>query len=357
MPTVMLTTHCPNACEWCFARPKMEEYRARGIYELNWDDFLTVVDFYERSGLREMVLLGGEPGLHSRFMDILRYLHERAFSVLVVTTGVLPAGLVDRIADEKISRLDFGLNSTSYFAYEQEKRERIDYFLSLIGPRVHLAYTITEKDAVEKRVEPILDRIAMIMKFGLARQLQFQIAVPGEKNSMFVPFERYGDVAELLISWFRILRQNGISCGLDCHCIPSCEVPPHLREANFFRSRCDCFMIDIGPDLDIWPCFPLSGYRGNLARFNDLDEIHVHFSEMNPSRGIVYDERCDGCPERASGDCHGGCRGFEHVRKNPSWEAGRGPDVRRRPGARSPSRSPAGSEAPSEETRKIRLGA
>lgn len=76
-------------------------------------------------------------------------------------------------------------------------------------------------------------------------------------------------------------------------------------------------MIDIGPDLDIWPCFPLSGYRGDLARFNDLDEIHAHFSELNPSRGIVYDERCDGCPERASGDCHGGCRGFQHLRAKP----------------------------------------
>ncbi len=79
MPTVMLTTHCPNACPWCFARPKMEEYQARGIREMSWDDFVIVVDFYERSGLRQMILLGGEPGLHSRFTDILHLLGRKKF--------------------------------------------------------------------------------------------------------------------------------------------------------------------------------------------------------------------------------------------------------------------------------------
>jgi hypothetical protein len=50
MPTVMLTTHCPNRCDWCFARPRMEDYLSRGIREMSWEDFLAVVDFYERMG-------------------------------------------------------------------------------------------------------------------------------------------------------------------------------------------------------------------------------------------------------------------------------------------------------------------
>ncbi len=318
MPTVMLTTHCPNACEWCFARPKMDEYRARGVHEINWDDFLAIVDFYEQSNLYQMILLGGEPGLHSRFLDVLHLLREKKFSVLVGTTGILPESLVDRLVEEGFQQLHFALNSTSYFDYGQDKRKRVDHFLSRLGRRVALSYTITERDLAGMKIEPILDRIAMIMKFGLIRRLQFQIAVPGERNRLFVPFERYGDIAESLVSWFRILRQNGIAGGLDCHCMPSCEIQPDVWNTGLFHSTCDRFMIDIGPDLDIWPCFPLSGEKIKLNRFKNIDEIYRHFSMINPASQIVYDDKCDGCSEREARTCHGGCRGFMHVRRRLS---------------------------------------
>lgn len=328
MPTVMLTTHCPNVCEWCFARPKMKEYRARGLREMSWDDFVRVVDFYERSGIRHMILLGGEPAWHSKFMDILQYLHERAFSVLVVTTGILPGRLVSQIADRDLSSLEFAVNSTSYFRYGESKKKKLDDFLRRMGRVTSIGYTITERDAVEKRIEPILDRVAMIVKFGLIRRLQFQIAVPGERNRLFVPFDRYRDVAELIVSWFQILRKNGISCGLDCHCMPACAIPGALNGADLFQSRCDRFMIDIGPDLEVWPCFPLSGQTAKLTQFNDLSEIDKHFSSMHRLQQIIYDESCGNCAEHKAGTCHGGCRGFQHVRQETSGRARmNGPDL------------------------------
>jgi organic radical activating enzyme len=316
MPTVMLTTHCPNACEWCFARPKMDEYRAQGIREMSWDDFVSVVDFYARSGLRRMVLLGGEPGLHSRFTDILHLLGEKNFSVLVGTTGILPESLVDRIIDESFQQLDFALNSTSYFEYGKDRREQVDHFLLRMGRRVALSYTITERDLARTGIEPVLDRIAMMIKFDLSRHLQFQIAVPGERNRLFVPFDRYRDLAELVGGWFAVLRKNQIFCKLDCHCMPSCAIPENLREAGIFSATCDRFMIDIGPELTVWPCFPLSGQKANLAGFDNLAGIYRHFATMNRASAIVYDERCNGCAEQAAGACHGGCRGFQHLREN-----------------------------------------
>jgi len=314
---VMLTTHCPNACEWCFAGPKMEEYRARGVREMSWDDFVAVVDFYERSGIRHMVLLGGEPAWHSRFVDILRYLHERAFSVLVVTTGILSGHLVDQIADEDLPGIQFAVNSTSYARYGENKKKLVNEFLCRMGRVTSISYTITERDAVEKNIEPILDRIAMIMKFGLRRHLQFQIAVPGERNRLFVPFDRYRDVAALIVSWFRILRKNGISCGLDCHCMPVCAIPEDLREAGIFTAKCDRFMIDIGPGGDIWPCFPLAQQSSKLKQFGTMGDIYRHFNRMNAAECILYDEQCQDCRERVAGSCHGGCRGFQHLRGNP----------------------------------------
>ena len=336
MPTVMLTTHCPNACPWCFAGPKMEEYRARGIREMSWDDFLAVVDFHERSGLRVMVLLGGEPALHSRFLDILKYLHQRGFSALVATTGILPGPLVDEMASENLPGLEFAVNSTPYSQYPEDKKRKVDDFLGALGRSTSIGYTLTERDAVEKRIEPILDRIAMIMKFGLRRKILFQIAVPGKRNHLFVPFERYRDAAELLVAWFRILRRNGISGGLDCHCMPACEIPPKQRGTDFFSSRCDPFMIDIGPGLDVWPCFPLSEQQVKLTAFHDLRQVQEHFATVHRASRLLYDERCEDCAERFSGACDGGCRGFQHLRRPSSGRIAGGEDGPRDPGAHTP---------------------
>lgn len=311
----MLTTHCPNRCDWCFARPRMEDYISRGIREMSWEEFLAVVDFYERTGLRHMILVGGDPGLHSRFVDVLNALGEKGFSTHVATTGILPERVVDGIAEETMPRLRFGVNSTSYFEYGRNKRERVDHFLRRLGRMANLCYTITQRDLDGKNLEPILDRLAMILQFSLIPHFQFQIAVPGERNRFYVPFDRYRDLAELIRCWVNILKKNGISCGLDCHCVPACAIPDDLTSASLFASRCDRFMIDIGPGREIWPCFPLSRQIGSLDRFGTRDEISDYFRCVNGPQDILYDESCAGCAEREAGTCHGGCRGFEHVRR------------------------------------------
>jgi MoaA/NifB/PqqE/SkfB family radical SAM enzyme len=314
MPTVMLTTHCPNRCDWCFARPKMEDYLARGIREMSWEDFMAVVDFYERSRIGHMILLGGEPGLHTRFPDILDVLARRGFSIHVSTTGILPEQVVDRVAEMTLPQLRFGVNSASFFEYGREKRERVDYFLRRLGPMAGLSYTITEKDVVGKSPMPLLDRMAMILQFSLIRHIQFQIAVPGERNRLYVPFDRYRDLAELIRRWFSLLWKHGISCALDCHCMPACAIPEDLRETGLFETRCDRFMIDIGPGREIWPCFPLSRQIEYLDRFATRDEITEHFRRANGPKSILFDDACAGCEEKEAKTCHGGCRGFVHVR-------------------------------------------
>ncbi len=314
----MLTTHCPNACEWCFARPKMEEYRARKVHEINWEDFLAIADFYERSNLYQMILLGGEPGLHSRFLGLLHLLREKKFSVLVGTTGILPESVADRIVEEGFQQLHFALNSTSYFDYGQDKRKRVDHFLSRLGRRVALSYTITERDLAGVKIEPILDRIAMMIRFDLSRHLQFQIAVPGERNRLFVPFNRYGDLAELIGRWFAILRKNHIHRGLDCPCMPDCAIPDDLRKEGIFSAKCERFMIDIGPEGDIWPCFPLSQQSFKLAHFAVMGDLYRAFNRINSTDGILYDDQCQGCEEKEAGSRRGGCRGFMHVRRRLS---------------------------------------
>ncbi|MBP1649087.1 MAG: hypothetical protein H6Q30_2532 [Bacteroidetes bacterium] len=318
MPTVMLTAKCVNSCEWCFARAKMAEYRSRGISELGLSEFASVVDFYVSSGAGNMILLGGEPLLHSRFTDVLEMLRSRGFSVSVSTTGICAKRLVDRIAAVRFPALTFLLNSTSYFHYSPAKRRRVDYFVQHIGHPVVLGYTITERDLDQGNPFAVVDRIGLIMKFSLFSHLQFQIAVPGKDNSLYIPMNRYPELMDLLQSWFRILRQNKVSYGVDCHSFPRCAMRAQAEDGELFRSTCDCFMIDIGPGPEAWPCFPLSDHAVALDHFRSLDEVRSYFHRKINHTTPKYENGCAGCGERKKGACDGGCRGFQNLRPERS---------------------------------------
>ena len=315
MPTVMVTATCQNSCPWCFARSRMEEYRSQGIEEMSWQDFLTVVEFYEMSNVSWMALLGGEPTTHSRFIDMLTYLTARGFSTSVVTNAIIPASLADAIAQARFPNVKFAVNSTSYFDHGLDTRHTIDYFLRTMPGSIGLSYTITQRDVLQKNMGPILDRLFLITRFGLSPHLEFQIAVPSHENSDFVPFDQYGAVVELLQRWTHVLQTNGVSVGLDCHCLPPCCVPPGAQLPFAIRSSCRDFVVDIGPNLDVWPCFPWSAETVRLEQFQTLAETQAFFLQRAATEPFLYEGDCAGCPERLSKACDGGCRGFQIARR------------------------------------------
>jgi MoaA/NifB/PqqE/SkfB family radical SAM enzyme len=311
----MLTTTCPNECPWCFARPKMDSYGNCGIPEMGWDDFLKVVDFYERSGVRHMALLGGEPTRHSRILDILAHLGSRSFSIQVGTNGIVPPSIVDAVSERRFSHLYFFLNSTSYFDYDPDKRNRVDYFLAHAGYPVKLSYTITERDVARPSVNPVLDRMALITRRSLLPHLQFQVAVPCSGNASFVPLEKYEALVDLLARWSMVLRKNRFSCALDCHSMPACILPAKENRPFPYRSACDSFMIDIGPALEVWPCFPLSEEIFRLEEFGTFSDIQRRFRGLISSSPLLYEDRCGDCEHRRNRTCHCGCWGFQHLRR------------------------------------------
>ena len=316
MPSLILTTRCPNTCAWCFARAKMKHYSGRGIFEFDWDTFVRAVDFFERSSEACVNLLGGEPLLHSRIVDILGYLRERGFMINIGTTGVVPSSLVNRLAGMHFQNILFGVNSTSYFSYGPRKRAKVDYFLRNIGHPTGISYTLTERDLASKDPFPILDRLAMITRFSLRRNVTLQVAAPAERNRDFVPFECCGDAADIAADWIRILGKNRITCSLDCHSIPECRYPGGHPLASTLRPICRSFPLDIGPDLDIWPCFPLAHMGVPLERFRDFSSVRKHFAEILRGRDLHFDETCGDCRAPAEGKCHGGCLGFQTLREN-----------------------------------------
>jgi hypothetical protein len=296
----------------------MEDYRNDGVLEMGWEDFITAVDFCRNAGLNTIHLLGGEPTRHSKFLDILVHLNSLCLGTYVVTNGIVQPSLVDSIVDRKLSGLQFGVNSTPYSNYNPQTKKLVDYFLQQIENPIMLGYTITANDLASQSVTPILERASLIRRHLLTPHLQFQIAVPNGYNTNYVRFHEYPAVVELLSKWSEALSEHSISIGLDCHCVPTCKIPQETCIPITLTSQCTQFMIDIGPDLVAWPCFPVSTIRKKLSEFRDISDMQAIFRKDLETQGVRYEAECLDCQEHDQQSCDAGCWGFQLIREPQS---------------------------------------
>jgi len=310
MPTVLLTAECEMACPWCFAQATMRRYQSRELREMPWENIERVAAFYRRSGVRHMTLLGGEPTRHSRFLDALHFLQSMGIAATVVTHGHIPPTLTDALADARLKAVRYIVNSTRLLDGDDAAQAPVRYALTRLGPQTMLSYTITEGDLAAPGPESLLDRLLLIMRYRLQPHLQLQIAVPAEGNRGYVPFDHYPDLLRLLAAWSDLLRRNRVSHGLDCHAIPLCA----LRDAPALglpaRVRCTSPMIDIGPDLQVWPCFPSADAHWRLHDFENIAHLTSvvleHWAHASPR----LRQGCAQCADYRAGRCGAGCRGF-----------------------------------------------
>ena len=114
--------------------------------------------------------------------------------------------------------------------------------------------------------------------------------------------------------------EHNITIGFDCGFLLCMFTPEELGMLQLlgapFVSRCGP-AIDVGTDLSVWCCFPLSTFsRGlNLNDFENEEQVVAHF---NRQLGRLFKagavEQCAGCKFRKRGQCCAGCAA--HVYRN-----------------------------------------
>jgi radical SAM protein with 4Fe4S-binding SPASM domain len=122
-------------------------------------------------------------------------------------------------------------------------------------------------------------------------------------------------MAATLLSYAPQFERMRVSPGFDCGfplCVFTDEQLGLLYKLNNGRLSFGCGpAVDIGPDLSVWSCFPLSQYhKKSLYDFNNLKEIGEHYRSLHAKirveAGGIY-QRCDSCRYRESELCMGGC--------------------------------------------------
>lgn len=312
MANILLTQKCIRSCPYCFARKHMHDAPPEDI--LKWEDLIYIVDFFQAGGDSSISLLGGEPFLHPDITDYILYIISRGMHVTVFTSGVVSdklfATAAEKLADVDPAMLSFVVNLNNPRETPFSENEAIGRFLSVFARFTCLSINVYKLNFDYSFA------LNTINKYGLQRHIRLGLAhpIPGKKN-MCIPPERFSEMATEFIDYLPTFEAFDIHVGFDCG-MPLCAFTDEqlgrlfLHTGGHMSFRCGS-AIDIGPDMEVWSCFPLSTYnKKSLFDFKDHRELCHYFEEFHRSvrieAGGMY-EKCDYCHHRLSGLCSGGC--------------------------------------------------
>ena len=313
MPNVLLTQKCVRSCPYCFARKHMTDSSPDDV--ISWEDLIYLADFLQLSGERRFSMLGGEPSIHPDFNNMILYLIERGFNVMVFTSGIMSDKKLSEaeglFADIPAGVLGFvmNLNDPTKTKTPLAELESAKRFMRVFGNKIIPGFNIYRTDF---NLEFLFQ---YINEFNLQRTIRLGLTHPivGKRNR-FITLDDIDLIIERLFSYRPLFERLKIKPGLDCG-FPMCKFSDE-QLAWLYRFTGGQYdfgcgpVIDIGPDMTVWSCFPLSSFhKKQIYEFNSLQEVQDYYHEIHEAikieAGGIYEE-CDSCQFRHN-TCAGGC--------------------------------------------------
>jgi radical SAM protein with 4Fe4S-binding SPASM domain len=311
MPNLLLTEKCHRSCPYCFAKEYLKE--SKDIV-LSWENLIYIADLFEVSHEKHLSLLGGEPTLHPDFVDFVLYLYERKFKINVFTNGIMSNQNLNTakkyLLKIPVENLSFVCNYNHPDSSTPNETKQINKFLQTFSKYTTLSFNL---------YQPHFDftfLVEAINKYDLKKHIRLGLAqpIPQQKNECLSLNEIRG-ITENFRKQLALLEEHRITLGFDCGmpmCIFSNEDIGRLFKLNRGRVLFSCnSAVDIGPDMQVWSCFPLSNYeKKSLYDFDNTQEIKKYFAEqhnqLRTNRKGIFEE-CNTCLHFEEGLCNGGC--------------------------------------------------
>ena len=311
MANLVISNVCNLSCGYCFPRDFLEgQERKRGENFITLEDFDKRLDFLERSGIEDVRLIGGEPGLHPDFPALIERAVRRLPKLVVFSNGVLGEPALRALEGLPPERLTVLINlsaagrSGKLSAKEQAQR---GILLQRLGRRAIAAGTISSVDFDFNSFFPL------ILENGCQKSLRLGIAQPAQAGqNAFLHPRQYPAVGKRIALFSMRAAQAGIRVEFDCGFVRCMFSKPDLEilaEAKAYTEyRCSP-VLDIDLKGQISHCFPLAGrFTADFTPEAKAKELREEFSRRTRAYRMagIYKE-CSTCAYKAQEQCTGGC--------------------------------------------------
>ncbi len=305
---LLLNTNCNIKCPQCFAINHIDKICEEK--NISMDDFVYVTELLKKDGLEHVNLIGGEPSLHPHVFDFIGLLKSKNIAIGFSTNAIWKPSFTKDM--EKYSRaLEFEITMHPKEFYDKGKLSKLYSALeSLKGRKTSLGLVIYSPDFNYSFHSEMAEKFGFDIRWTLAEP-----AVGSQHKYMYYENkEELRKIGNKIYKFIRGCNDRGISTWLDLE-VPACMFSK--KQLEFFYNnknheiqfKCPQFF-DIGPDLKIWKCFPLSElYTENLRNFEGLKEAYNHLKERftGLEKQIIFDE-CLKCSFYVDNICGAGSK-------------------------------------------------
>lgn len=275
---------------------------------ISLENVQTYIDFLVRSNYPALRLLGGEPTIHPQFTDIVDMGLQAGRNIVVFTNALWSNRVLEYLAQDRTrANVKFVVNIHEKKNRHGNETDRVEKSLAVGGGRTMLGFNIYQRFFNLRFV------IDLINRFKLQRKVRLGLSSPiaGKSNAFLQGKELYA-IGERLLDQLEILEQNDILAEFDCGwqlCMfQEKRYGTLFKATNNFNASC-ISIIDVGPDLTAWPCFPLSGLLNvKLTDFQNREELIRYYDSTLPFlRRLGSTDNCTDCKYGRRDQCSGGC--------------------------------------------------
>lgn len=311
---IMITNVCPNKCKYCFA-PVANKYTEKPIF-MSLTDFLSVLNFFKKSNLNNVRLLGGEPLIHPDFKQFIEeVLKEESFEFIsVFTSGIFSPELIECLENDRIIVIVNCNHPKDYSPLHY--KTLIANLESMVdrGIRVVIGYNIYEQDFDYYPIIELCDDLAV-------DTLRICIANPNiAKTVEVLDREQREKIGDKIYSLIIECANRNINVIVDCVLTPCIFTDEQWGKITklypqIANSYAVCTpVMDVDSNLYVSRCFSLGNNQTvNLNKFNNSKELWDFFSEqIDYYKWYAAEDKCKNCEYYTLGVCQGGCLGFTY---------------------------------------------
>lgn len=303
----IITSTCNRSCPYCFAKNKLSSENKTETEHVSLENVQHYYDFLEKNNDKSLRILGGEPTQHPQFIEIIDMALERKFNINIFTNGIWNNNITDYFRTSKTKNINFLFNINEPGKQPEKELIAIKNSLSVAKNRARCGYNIYSKEFDITFLADFID------KYSLKREIRLGLTSPivGTKNH-YITDDTLKEVGTRLVNQLEQLERKNIIGILDCGFILCMFSEQELGKLTIstkkFNSVCDV-TLDIGTDLSVWPCFPLSNMNNaKLTDFDNYYQINNFFEKrLLPFRKFGMFDQCLTCKFKERGQCSGGC--------------------------------------------------
>jgi hypothetical protein len=272
---------------------------------MSWDE-LKVITSYLDPRNDVISLLGGEPTLHSEFSEIVRWILGLGFKIKIFTNGcTAKLRTIHDCCREGFVNIILNLNMPD--TYNKEEWHQIEKNCQTFGKDIALSYNIFEPQFTWNHTKEA------ILHWDLSHTVRIGLTQPIKGiNNSYLTENDFPAACTRLVEMAEDMAEIGVSLGFDCGfrtCAFTSEQLAKLAQCGTkFGFACSP-VLDIGPELMVWRCFPFSVDQGvKLTDFPSMQELERFFVDKWQKLQIQGNtDNCPTCENLAIGSCAGGC--------------------------------------------------